>query len=123
MAVNLAVACRLRSFTRCAGALRNSACSPTVAVLSQAIDPPVINGVCNPRKPGVVTLPGYQDPVADIAYALRHKSVRVLNPNLSPSDSSDEDWSFPDAEEGIIIYSQNLPLCQPYSRSRHNYII
>ncbi|PKX97810.1 uncharacterized protein P174DRAFT_418744 [Aspergillus novofumigatus IBT 16806] len=96
MAANLAVACRQRPFSRCARAISSSACSPTVAVLFQAIDPPVINGVRKPRKPG-----GYQDSGADIAYALRQKGLWVLTPNPSPSDSSHEGWSFPDTEEGI----------------------
>ncbi|KAF7157272.1 hypothetical protein CNMCM5623_001395 [Aspergillus felis] len=87
MAANPAVACRQRFFTQCAHAVSSSACSPNVAVLFQAIDPPVING--------------YQDSGADIAYALRQKGVRVLTPNPSPSDSSHEGWSFPDTEEGI----------------------
>jgi hypothetical protein len=52
MAKKLAVACRPHSLTRCARALDSSACSPTVAVLFQAINPPVINGVRKPRKPG-----------------------------------------------------------------------
>ncbi|GFF54325.1 D-alanine--D-alanine ligase [Aspergillus udagawae] len=89
MAAYPAVACRPRSFSRCARALSSSACSPSVAVLFQAIDPPVINGV------------RYRDSGADIAYALRQKGVRVLTPNPSPPDSSDQGWSFPDTEEGI----------------------
>ncbi|CAG8420596.1 unnamed protein product [Penicillium salamii] len=67
---------------------------PTVAVLYQAIEPPVINGVRKPRKPG-----GYQDSGADIAYTLRAKGIEVLTPQ--PSPVGHEGWCFPDSEQGI----------------------
>ncbi|CAG7948210.1 unnamed protein product [Penicillium olsonii] len=67
---------------------------PTVAVLYQAIEPPVINGVRKPRKPG-----GYQDSGADIAYTLRARGIDVLMPQ--PSPAGDEGWCFPDSEQGI----------------------
>ncbi|KAJ5354186.1 ATP-grasp fold subdomain 1 [Penicillium brevicompactum] len=69
---------------------------PTVAVLYQAIEPPVINGVRKPRKPG-----GYQDSGADIAYALRAKGIEVITPRSSPPVDH-EGWCFPDSEEGIL---------------------
>ncbi|GES62248.1 glutathione synthetase ATP-binding domain-like protein [Aspergillus terreus] len=69
---------------------------PTVAVLFQDIDPPVINGVRKPRKPG-----GYQDSGADIAYNLRAKGVTVITPEAHPSDRDHEGWCFPDTAEGI----------------------
>ncbi|KAL4860865.1 hypothetical protein BDV12DRAFT_191454 [Aspergillus spectabilis] len=50
----------------------------TVAVLYQAIEPPVINGVKKPRKPG-----GYQDSGADIAYTLQQKGVKVIKSDAS----------------------------------------
>ncbi|KAK1145091.1 hypothetical protein N8T08_004522 [Aspergillus melleus] len=74
----------------------SSRTSPTVALIYQAIDPPVINGVRKPRKPG-----GYQDSGADIAYTLRTKGIDVVTPSSSPQESSHEGWCFPDTEEGI----------------------
>ncbi|RJE18507.1 D-ala D-ala ligase [Aspergillus sclerotialis] len=71
--------------------------TPVVAVLFQAIDPPIINGVRKPRKPG-----GYQDSGADIAYSLQKRGIRVITPNPTPSPSIQEGWCFPDTENGII---------------------
>ncbi|KAL3478483.1 hypothetical protein BJX99DRAFT_245460 [Aspergillus californicus] len=71
--------------------------SPTVAVLYQAINPPVINGVKKPRKPG-----GYQDSGADIAYTLQQKGINVLKSDPSASVSSHQGWAFPDTEDGIV---------------------
>ncbi|KAL4893669.1 hypothetical protein BDV59DRAFT_176920 [Aspergillus ambiguus] len=70
--------------------------SPIVAVLFQDIDPPVINGVRKPRKPG-----GYQDSGADIAYNLREKGINVVTPKASPSDRVHEGWCFSDTDKGI----------------------
>ena len=71
--------------------------SPVVAVLFQAIDPPAINGVRKPKKPG-----GYQDSGADIVYILQRQGFRVVTPNASPSPSVMEGWCFPDTEQGIL---------------------
>ncbi|KAL4922606.1 hypothetical protein BDW62DRAFT_256 [Aspergillus aurantiobrunneus] len=76
--------------------IRCLASAPTVAVLHQAIEPPIINGVRKPRKPG-----GYQDSGADIAYTLRQKGVRVITPDPAAPVSSHEGWTFPDTNEGI----------------------
>lgn len=43
----------------------SSKVSARVAVLYQALDPPIINGIRKPKKPD-----GYQDSGADIAYNL-----------------------------------------------------
>ncbi|KAH8689584.1 hypothetical protein BGW36DRAFT_391167 [Talaromyces proteolyticus] len=75
----------------------SSAQAPCVAVLFQAIGPPIINGVRKPRKPG-----GYQDPGADVAYTLQQKGIKVITRSKSPSVSADEGWVFPDTEEGIF---------------------
>ncbi|KAE8367547.1 hypothetical protein BDV27DRAFT_169482 [Aspergillus caelatus] len=75
---------------------------PTVAVLFQDIDPPVINGVCKPRKPG-----GYQDSGADIAYTLRSKGINITTPDPSPQVSKHEGWCFSDTEEGIVSAVNN----------------
>ncbi|KIW27833.1 uncharacterized protein PV07_07534 [Cladophialophora immunda] len=68
-----------------------------VAVLYQACDPPVVNGVRKPKKPG-----GYQDSGADIAYVLASRQdVRVISAERSPDPRRDEGWCFPDTESGI----------------------
>ncbi|CAF9930227.1 MAG: hypothetical protein ALECFALPRED_004555 [Alectoria fallacina] len=72
--------------------------SPRLAVLFQAIDPPVINGVRKPRKPG-----GYQDSGADLAFVLQSQtSVDVITPTVHPDPGKDGDWCFPDNEDGIL---------------------
>ncbi|KAL2847534.1 hypothetical protein BJY01DRAFT_164934 [Aspergillus pseudoustus] len=75
--------------------------APAVAVLFQAIDPPVINGVQKPRKPG-----GYQDSGADIAYTLQQKGIKVIKPDPAAPVSQHEGWSFPDTEDGIYAAVQ-----------------
>ncbi|OJJ88114.1 uncharacterized protein ASPGLDRAFT_118945 [Aspergillus glaucus CBS 516.65] len=70
--------------------------APTVAVLFQDTDPPIINGVRKPRKPG-----GYQDSGADIVYTLQSKGINIVTPDSSPQVSKNEGWCFPDTEEGI----------------------
>ncbi|KIW03612.1 uncharacterized protein PV09_05365 [Verruconis gallopava] len=68
-----------------------------VAILYQALDPPLINGVRKPKKPS-----GYKDSGADIAYVFKHGGeVEVVTPSASPDPASDEDWCFPDTEAGI----------------------
>jgi hypothetical protein len=85
--------------SRCANArLSSSKASLRVAVLYQALDPPIINGVRKPKKPG-----GYQDSGADIAYNLNQcDDVQVVTPNKTPDPLRDGDWCFPDTEEGIL---------------------
>ncbi|KAI0465705.1 hypothetical protein F4859DRAFT_519816 [Xylaria cf. heliscus] len=69
-----------------------------VAVLYQALDPPIINGVRKPRKPG-----GYQDSGADIAYNLREKAnVDIVTYTDAPNPQRSTGWCFPDTEEGIL---------------------
>ncbi|KAL2822411.1 glutathione synthetase ATP-binding domain-like protein [Aspergillus granulosus] len=75
--------------------------APTVAVLFQAIEPPVINGVQKPRKPG-----GYQDSGADIAYTLQQQGIRVIKPDPAAPVSQHEGWSFPDTDDGIYAAVQ-----------------
>lgn len=72
--------------------------APKVAVLYQAIEAPLINGVRKPMKPG-----GYRDSSADVAYVLRHQTnTTVITPMPHPNPSSDGDWCFPDNESGIL---------------------
>ncbi|OLN91707.1 D-alanine-D-alanine ligase, partial [Colletotrichum chlorophyti] len=69
-----------------------------VAVLYQAIEPPIINGVRKPMKPG-----GYRDSGADIAYNLQNSNtVQVVCPVPKPVPENDLEWCFPDTEEGIL---------------------
>ncbi|KAF9874217.1 hypothetical protein CkaCkLH20_08200 [Colletotrichum karsti] len=69
-----------------------------VAVLYQAIEPPIINGVRKPMKPG-----GYRDSGADIAYNLQaSRSIQAVTPVSNPSPRVDSDWCFPDTEDGIL---------------------
>ncbi|KAH7401293.1 hypothetical protein BKA66DRAFT_564947 [Pyrenochaeta sp. MPI-SDFR-AT-0127] len=71
---------------------------PRVAVLYQALDPPLINGTQKPKKPG-----GYKDSGADIAFVLSHNpNISVITPCLSPDPLKDEDWVFGDTESGIL---------------------
>ncbi|KAH7127331.1 hypothetical protein EDB81DRAFT_729344 [Dactylonectria macrodidyma] len=72
--------------------------SPRVAVLYQAIEPPLIDGTRKPRKPG-----GYQDSGADIAYNLSLlNDIDVLSQTSNPDPAKHEGWCFPDTEEGIL---------------------
>lgn len=68
-----------------------------IAVLHQACEPPVVNGVQKPKKPG-----GYQDSGADIAYALQLKNIDVITPDKEPIPHRDQGWTFPDTECGIL---------------------
>lgn len=67
-----------------------------VALLHQGGGAPLIDGIRKPMKPG-----GYRDSSADIAFALRNAGIRVVTPIDRPDSSNDEQWSFPDTEEGI----------------------
>lgn len=67
-----------------------------VAILYQAIDPPIIDGVRKPRKPT-----GYADSGADIACALVRQGIPVIVPNPEPDEHVDGDWVWPDSTDGI----------------------
>lgn len=67
-----------------------------VAVLHQALDPPLIDGARKPRKRG-----GYTDSGADIAFALRGAGAEVVTPEPAPDPSRDDGWTFPDTAGGI----------------------
>jgi D-alanine-D-alanine ligase-like ATP-grasp enzyme len=66
------------------------------AVLYQAHEAPVVDGIAKPMKPG-----GYSDSGADIAFNLRKLGVPVVLPHQDPDPASDFDWVFPDTREGI----------------------
>src|SRR5262245_13406124 len=67
-----------------------------IAVVYQAQQPPPVNGIIKPMKPG-----GYADSGADIAYALRLAGIAVVTPALTPDVNIDLDWVFEDTEIGI----------------------
>lgn len=67
-----------------------------VAVVYQAVQPPEIDGIRKPMKPG-----GYSDSGADIAYVLRSQGVAVATPTSDPEPGADMDWVFPDTDAGI----------------------
>ncbi|WP_076070193.1 biotin carboxylase [Sphingomonas montana] len=67
-----------------------------VAILYQALPPPLIGGLRKDAKPG-----GYSDGGADIAFALREAGVDVVMPTVSPDPATALDWVFPDTAEGI----------------------
>ena len=70
---------------------------PRVALLYQALDPPVADGAKKPRKPG-----GYQDSCADIAFALsKSDKASVVTLSLFPDPADQVGWSFGDDEDGI----------------------
>ncbi|WP_313171038.1 biotin carboxylase [Massilia oculi] len=68
----------------------------TVALLYQAMPPPVIDGIRKDPKPG-----GYADSGGDIAHALRMAGVKTATPGPHPDPARDLDWVFPDTPEGI----------------------
>ena len=69
-----------------------------VAILYQALPPPVIDGLRKDAKPG-----GYSDGGADIGFVLRGQDVRILTPVADPDPARPLDWVFPDTEEGIAV--------------------
>jgi D-alanine-D-alanine ligase-like ATP-grasp enzyme len=68
-----------------------------VSVLFQAVQPPLIDGVRKPMKPG-----GYSDSGADIASTLRKRGIHVITPASNPSEEKVLDWVFPDTSQGIL---------------------
>ncbi|MCA1855513.1 biotin carboxylase [Massilia oculi] len=74
----------------------DNAAGKRVAVLYQALPPPVIAGVRKAPKPG-----GYSDSGADIAFNLRRAGFQVLTPNSRPDTGVPLDWVFPDTDDGL----------------------
>ena len=70
--------------------------SAPVAILYQALPPPVIDGLRKDAKPG-----GYSDGGADIAFALRWAGLPVVTPRVAPDPAVALDWVFPDTADGI----------------------
>jgi len=68
----------------------------TIAILYQAIEPPVIDGARKEAKPG-----GYSDSGADIGVALRSAGCTLATPVADPDPAQVFDWVWPDTAEGI----------------------
>lgn len=67
-----------------------------IAILYQALPPPVIDGLRKDAKPG-----GYSDGGADIGFVLRGRGHELLTPVADPDPARPLDWVFPDTAEGI----------------------
>lgn len=67
-----------------------------IALLYQALPPPLIGGLRKDAKPG-----GYSDGGADIAFALAGVGREILTPVARPDPAVALDWVFPDTAEGI----------------------
>lgn len=76
--------------------MSNAAPSPRIAILYQALPPPMIDGLRKDAKPG-----GYSDSGADIGFALRQSGYDVLTPVAKPDPARAMDWVFADTAEGI----------------------
>ncbi|TDW67335.1 D-Ala-D-Ala ligase-like protein [Novosphingobium sp. PhB55] len=68
----------------------------TIAILYQALEPPVIDGARKEAKPG-----GYSDSGADIGVALLAAGCTLATPVADPDPTRVFDWVWPDTEEGI----------------------
>ncbi len=67
-----------------------------IAILYQALPPPVIGGLRKDAKPG-----GYSDSGADIGFCLRTRGFDVVTPSPNASPATPMDWVFPDTADGI----------------------
>jgi D-alanine-D-alanine ligase-like ATP-grasp enzyme len=67
-----------------------------IAILYQALKPPVIDGARKEAKPG-----GYSDSGADIGVALASAGCTVVTPVAEPDPTRVFDWVWPDTAEGI----------------------
>ncbi len=67
-----------------------------IAILYQALEPPVIDGLRKDAKPG-----GYSDSGADIGFALRTAGHKIITPVANPDPATALDWVWPDTPEGI----------------------
>ncbi|PNU02916.1 biotin carboxylase [Novosphingobium guangzhouense] len=67
-----------------------------IALLYQAIEPPVIDGQRKDAKPG-----GYSDSGADMGVALASVGCTIVTPMPQPDPTSVFDWVWPDTPQGI----------------------
>ncbi|CAI7563988.1 unnamed protein product [Penicillium manginii] len=91
---------------------------PVIAILYQALAPPMYDGVSKPPKPGGSCIgeeaiqlkfhhpadknSGYQDSGSDIAYTLSREGLNILTPVECPDPADQNQWCYPDTEEGIL---------------------
>lgn len=76
--------------------LIDKATAKKIAVLYQALPPPMIDGVRKAPKPG-----GYADSGADIAFCLRQAGFELVTPCEHPDPANALEWLFPDTEQGL----------------------
>lgn len=67
-----------------------------IAILYQALEPPVIDGQRKEAKPG-----GYSDSGADMGAALRSVGCTLVTPVADPDPTSVFDWVWPDTADGM----------------------
>lgn len=72
-----------------------------IAILYQALPPPVIGGLRKDAKPG-----GYSDSGADIGFCLRSRGLEVLTPVRNAKPDVPMEWVFPDTADGIDAASR-----------------
>lgn len=72
-----------------------------IAILYQALPPPVIGGLRKDAKPG-----GYSDSGADIGFCLRTRGLEVLTPVRDANPNVPMEWVFPDTMDGIDAASR-----------------
>jgi len=68
----------------------------SVAIIHQAVKSPPVDGVVKPMK-----RTGFRDGGADIAFALACSGHKVVTPVSLPSPALENDWTFPDTDQGI----------------------
>ena len=75
--------------------------SQRIALIYQALPPPVIDGLRKDPKPG-----GYSDSGADIAFALRQAGYDIVTPQADPDPADAFAWVFPDTREGLLAATE-----------------
>lgn len=75
--------------------------SRRIALIYQALPPPVIDGLRKDPKPG-----GYSDSGADIAFALRQAGYDIVTPQANPDPADAFAWVFPDTREGLLAATE-----------------
>jgi len=75
--------------------------SRRIALIYQALPPPVIDGLRKDHKPG-----GYSDSGADIAFDLRQAGYDIVTPQADPDPADAFAWVFPDTREGLLAATE-----------------
>ncbi|KAM0809112.1 putative D-alanine--D-alanine ligase [Seiridium cardinale] len=74
--------------------------TPRVAVLYQALDPPILNGLSKPKKSG-----GYQYSGADFAWTLHNSGTEVITLMAKPDLGVHESWGVTHFWANTILFS------------------